>query len=71
MRINRALGLGIAILVLQWLMGNVFAAFEHTAVQAFNFAQAALSAAERGIDQLPDEVGAIGLPHPLPSTPRQ
>lgn len=49
MRINRAVGLGIGILVLQWLMAGVFASFEETLIATFETTQAALGAVERGV----------------------
>lgn len=49
MRINRALGLGIGIVVLKLLMGAVFVAFEHTLLQFFSLTQTFMSAAQYGI----------------------
>lgn len=49
MKINRAIGLGIGILVLQWLMSEVFVGFEQTLMATFDTTQAALGAVERGI----------------------
>lgn len=49
MRINRAIGLGIGILVLQMLMSEVFSSFENTLIATFDTTQVALSAVERGI----------------------
>jgi hypothetical protein len=49
MRINRAIGLGIGILVLQWFMSEVFNGFEETLLATFDTTQTALSAVERGI----------------------
>lgn len=49
MKINRAIGLGIGILVLQWLMSEVFAGFEETLMATFDTTQAALGAVERGV----------------------
>ena len=42
MRIFRALGLGLAIIILQFLMRDVFSAFEVTLLQFFEFTQAIL-----------------------------
>ncbi|KKS39340.1 MAG: hypothetical protein UU98_C0002G0056 [Parcubacteria group bacterium GW2011_GWD2_42_14] len=49
MRINRAIGLGIGILVLQMVMSEVFRGFEETLLATFDTTQAALSAVEQGI----------------------
>ena len=49
MRINRAIGLGIGILVLQMLMSEVFGGFEDTLIATFDTTQTALSAVEQGI----------------------
>jgi|GEM_PF-2025545 len=63
MRINRAIGLGIAILVLQLLMGSVFAALEHTLIATFDFAGNAIGVAEEGLSSLPANVEALSAPH--------
>lgn len=49
MKINRAIGLGIGILVLQMVMSEVFRGFEETLLATFDTAQAALGAVEQGI----------------------
>lgn len=49
MRINRAIGLGIGILVLQMLMSEVFSSFEKALIATFDTTQVALSAVEQGI----------------------
>jgi len=49
MRINRAIGLGIGILVLHMMMSEVFNGFEDTLIATFDTTQTALSAVERGI----------------------
>jgi len=49
MRINRAIGLGIGILVLQMLMSQVFAGFEETLLVTFDTTQTALRSVERGM----------------------
>jgi hypothetical protein len=53
MRINRAIGLGIGILVLQMLMSDVFGGFEETLLATFDTTQTALSAVEMGITTTP------------------
>lgn len=49
MRINRAIGLGIGILVLQMLMSQVFAGFEQTLLVTFDTTQTALRAVDQSI----------------------
>ncbi|KKS84596.1 MAG: hypothetical protein UV60_C0018G0006 [Parcubacteria group bacterium GW2011_GWA2_43_11] len=49
MRINRAIGLGIGILVLHMMMSEVFNGFEDTLIATFDTTQTALSAVEQGI----------------------
>ncbi len=49
MKINRAVGLGIGILVLQMLMSEVFSSFEETLIATFGTTQVALTAVEQGI----------------------
>jgi hypothetical protein len=49
MRINRAIGLGIGILVLQMLMSEVFSSFERTLVATFDTTQSLLGVVEVGI----------------------
>ncbi len=49
MRINRAVGLGIALLVLQWLASGIWMSIEDTIQAAAQFSQAALGAAETGV----------------------
>lgn len=53
MRINRAIGLGIGILVLQMMMSEVFGGFEETLLATFDTTQTALSAVEMGITTTP------------------
>lgn len=50
MRINRAIGLGIGILVLQVLMSEVFQAFEHTLITTFNTTDSVLGVVEKGMN---------------------
>ena len=49
MRINRAIGLGIGILVLQSLMSQVFASFEDTLITAFDTTQTVLTTVDESI----------------------
>jgi hypothetical protein len=49
MKINRAIGLGIGILVLQILMSEVFNGFEETLLATFDTTQTALGAVGQGI----------------------
>ena len=49
MRIFRAVDLGLAIVILQFLMGEVFSAFENTLLKLFEVAQFVLSTAESQI----------------------
>lgn len=50
MRINRAIGLGIGILVLQFLMSEVFQAFENTLITTFNTTDSVLGQVEKGMN---------------------
>ena len=49
MRINRAIGLGIGILVLHMMMSEVFNGFEDTLLATFDTTQAALGVVEQSI----------------------
>ncbi len=53
MKINRAIGLGIGILVLQMLMSNVFNGFEEVLLALFDTTQTALDVVEEGITFTP------------------
>ncbi len=53
MRINRAIGLGIGILVLQMLMSTVFNGFEEVLLALFDTTQTALDVVEEGITFTP------------------
>ncbi len=48
MRINRALGLGVGIVVLKLLVGGVFFALEQTLLKFFSLTQTVMGAAQHG-----------------------
>lgn len=62
MRINRAIGLAIGILVLQWLMSEVFLGFEETLLVTFDTTQTALSVVEEGIRATSTSLFSIAPP---------
>ena len=49
MKLFRALGLGLAIIILQFLMNEVWQAFEATLLQFFNVLQTVLGLAENAL----------------------
>ena len=53
MRIFRAFGLGILILLLQFLVPNIFVGFEDTTVLLFETLQAGLEVTKEGLDNAP------------------
>jgi len=62
MRINRAIGLAIGILVLQWLMSEVFQGFEKTLLATFDTTQTALSAVEESLEHASSTQRSL-IPH--------
>ncbi len=53
MKINRALGLGLVLLLLQWLTASMWGAFEHTVITAFDVTDTALATAKQGLETMP------------------
>jgi hypothetical protein len=62
MKINRAIGLGLVILILQWLATGIWSALERTTVTALDTTTTALEAVELGA-YVPK------LPSPIPTRP--
>jgi hypothetical protein len=54
MKINRALGLGLLILILQLLAASIWFSLEQTVITVFDVTRSALGAAEAGLEHLPD-----------------
>ena len=52
MKILGAVGLGIAIIVLKLLMGNVFHAFENTLLSLFDFSQHMITNADHAVSRM-------------------
>ena len=61
MRINRALGLGLLLLILQFLAGGIWMSLEATVIRTLDVTQTALGAAEAGLEE--------GLPSLVPQFP--
>lgn len=53
MRINRAVGLGVALLVLQFLAIGIWTALEGTIITTLRVTETALGTAERGFTKTP------------------
>lgn len=64
MKINRALGLGLALIVLQLLASDIWTSLEATIIRTLDISQIALGAAEKGIEQMPTFPSPSLLPSP-------
>ncbi len=53
MKINRALGLGLLLLILQFLAGGIWTSLEATIIRTLDVTQVALGAAGQGLEDIP------------------
>ncbi|MBP9749798.1 MAG: hypothetical protein KBD21_03640 [Candidatus Pacebacteria bacterium] len=53
MKINRALGLGLLLLILQFLATDIWGSLEATIIRTLDVSQTALGAAEKGFETMP------------------
>ncbi|MBP9749574.1 MAG: hypothetical protein KBD21_02495 [Candidatus Pacebacteria bacterium] len=63
MRINRALGLGLLLLILQFLAGSIWTSLEATIIRTLDVTQVALGTAQKGLQEMP----TFPSPTPIPS----
>jgi hypothetical protein len=63
MRINRAIGLGIGILVLNWLMADVFVSLQDTILAALDLGRTAIDVAEQNLAATPSLVPLSTVSH--------
>ncbi len=64
MRINRALGLGLLLLILQYLATDIWGSLEATIIRTLDVSQTALGAAEKGLEQMPTVSSPLLVPLP-------
>ena len=62
MKINRALGLGLLLLILQFLTTGIWTSLERTVITALDVTQNALNSAEVGLLEMPT-IQMASYPH--------